>query len=365
MCRTLSAIGAPAGNEDRLTAAVAEHLLGAGLEPVVDRLGQVAVSFGDAGAGPAVMLSAHLDELGLTVRALDEDGMLRIHRLGGIPERVLPGTRLVVHTRGGDLPAVVGLKSHHLTPVEERYVARPSTELYVDIGASSRAEAETAGIRVGDPVTYQPAWHQLLDGRFSGKALDDRVGVAVLLALVDRLREDPPPMRVVIAFSAQEEFNVRGTLALVARYAPDIVVNLDIAPASDTPDLAGQGTVRLGDGPTLSRLSFHGRGTLGGLVPHPALVRSVEEAAEAARVPLQHDAMIGVITDAAFLPMATADGIAAVGIGIPCRYTHAPIETAQLSDVEQCVELLTTLVPRLSDVNLARGEAQMTNGGMA
>ena len=365
LCRTLSAIAAPAGNEDRLTAAVAGHLRAAGLDPVVDRLGQVAVEFGDAGAGPAVMLSAHLDELGLTVRALDDDGMVRIHRLGGIPERVLPGTRLVVHTRGGDLPAVVGLKSHHLTPVEERYVARPSTELYVDVGAAGRADAEAAGIRVGDPVTYQPSWDQLLDGRFSGKSLDDRIGVAALLALVDRLRADPPPMRVIIAFSAQEEFNVRGTLALVARYAPDIAVNLDIAPASDTPDLAGQGTVRLGDGPTLSRLSFHGRGTLGGLVPHPALVRAVEAAAAGANVPLQHDAMIGVITDAAFLPMATADGIAAVGVGIPCRYTHSPVETAQLSDVQQCIELLTALIPRLSDVNLARGEAQMTNGGLA
>jgi putative aminopeptidase FrvX len=365
LCRTLSAIAAPAGNEDRLTAAVAAHLRAAGLDPVVDRLGQVAVELGGTGAGPVVMLSAHLDELGLTVRALDDDGMVRIHRLGGIPERVLPGTRLVVHTRGGDLPAVVGLKSHHLTPVEERYVARPSTELYVDVGAAGRAEAEAAGIRVGDPVTYQPSWDELLDGRFSGKSLDDRIGVAALLALIDRLRADPPPMRVIVAFSAQEEFNVRGTLALVARYAPDIVVNLDIAPASDTPDLAGQGTVRLGGGPTLSRLSFHGRGTLGGLVPHPALVRAVEAAAEGTDVPLQHDAMIGVITDAAFLPMATADGIAAVGIGIPCRYTHSPVETAQRSDLEQCVELLTALVPRLADVDLARGEAQMINGGLA
>jgi putative aminopeptidase FrvX len=365
MCRTLSAIAAPAGNEDRITAAVVEHLRSAGLEPVVDRLGQVGVSFGAADGRPVVLLSAHLDELGLTVRALDDDGMLRIHRLGGIPERVLPGTRLVVHTRAGDLPAVVGLKSHHLTPVEERYVARAATELYVDMGAAGRAEAEDAGVRVGDPVTYQPAWDELAGGRFSGKSLDDRVGVAALLALVDRLRAEAPPMQVVVGFSAQEEFNVRGTLALVARYAPDIVINLDIAPAADTPDLAGQGTVRLGDGPTLSRLSFHGRGTLGGLVPHPALVRAVEDAAEGAAVPLQHDAMIGVITDAAFLPMATAEGIAAVGVGIPCRYTHSPVETAQLSDVEQCVELLTGLLPRLPDVDLARGEAQMLNGGFA
>jgi putative aminopeptidase FrvX len=365
MCRVLSGIAAPAGNEDRMTAAVVAHLRSAGLEPVVDRLGQVAVSFGDREAGPVVLVSAHLDELGLTVRALDDDGMLRIHRLGGIPERVLPGTRLVVHTRHGDLPAVVGLKSHHLTPVEEKYVARPATELYVDIGAADRAEAEAAGIRVGDPITYAPAWDELVGGRFSGKSLDDRIGVAALLALVDRLRENPPPMQVVVGFSAQEEFNVRGTLALAARYAPDIAINLDIAPATDTPDLAGQGTVRLGAGPTLSRLSFHGRGTLGGLVPHPALVRAVEDAAAGARVPLQHDAMIGVITDAAFLPMATAEGVAAVGIGIPCRYTHAPIETVQLSDLEHCIELLAALIPRLSDVDLARGEAQTFNGGFA
>lgn len=365
MCRALSSIAAPAGNEDRMTTAVADHLRAGDLEPVVDRLGQVAVSFGDPAAGPTVMVSAHLDELGLTVRALDDDGMLRIHRLGGVPERVLPGTRLVIHTRGADIPAVVGLKSHHLTPVEERYVARAATELYVDIGASTREEAVSAGIRVGDPVTYQPNWDDLSGGRFSGKSLDDRIGVAALLALVDRVRDETPAGRIVVAFSAQEEFNVRGTLALVARYAPDIAVNVDIAPASDTPDLAGQGTVRLGDGPTLSRLSFHGRGTLGGLVPHPALVRATEGAAVDAGVPLQHDAMIGVITDAAFMPMATAEGIAAVGIGIPCRYTHSPVETAQLSDVEQCVELLAALLTRLPSVSLERGAAQTSNGGLA
>ena len=116
-------------------------------------------------------------------------------------------------------------------------------------------------------MTYSPAWDDLAGGRFAAKSLDDRLGVAVLLAYVDRLIAEPPPTRVVVAFSTQEEFNVRGTLALVARFTPDIVVNVDIAPASDTPDLVGQGVVRLGGGPTLSRLSFHGRGTLGGLIP--------------------------------------------------------------------------------------------------
>lgn len=362
-CRALSGIAAPAGNEDRLTAAVAEHLRGRGLAPVVDRLGQVAVEVGEGEA--TLLVTAHLDELGLVTRGIDDDGMLRVHRLGGVPDRVLPGTRFLVHTRGGDLPAVVGLKSHHLTPVEERYTVHPATGLYLDIGAGSRAEAEAAGVRIGDPMTYAPAWAELAGGRFSGKALDNRVGVAVLLATLDRLLEAAPSLKVVVGFTTQEEFHLRGALAFVARFAPDMVVNVDIAPAGDTPDLVGQAPARLGGGPTLSRYTFHGRGTLGGLIPHPALVRAVEDAAAGAGVPVQHDAAVGVITDAAFLPMATAEGIAAVDIGIPCRYAHSPVETAQLSDVTQCVDLLTTLIPQLVGVDLARGEPQILGGGLA
>jgi len=365
-CRALSGVAAPTGNEDRLTALVVEHLRLLGCETVVDRLGQVAVAFGPEPEGdrPTVMVSAHLDELGLTVRAVDADGMLRVHRLGGMPERVLPGTRLVVHTRGGDLPAVVGLKSHHLTPPEEKYLARPATDLYLDLGTGDRRAAESAGVRVGDPVTYSPAWDDLAGGRFAAKSLDDRLGVAVLLAYAERLIVEPPPTRVIVAFSTQEEFNVRATLALVARFTPDIVVNVDIAPASDTPDLVGQGVVRLGGGPTLSRLSFHGRGTLGGLIPHPALVRAVEQAATDASVPLQYDAMVGVITDAAFVSMATAEGVAAVGIAIPVRYTHSPVETGQLSDVVACLDLVNSMAPRLVEADLSRGAAQITSGGL-
>lgn len=363
-CRALSAIAAPAGNEDRLTAAVAEHLRGRGLEPVVDRLGQVAVELG-GGDGPSVLVTAHLDELGLVTRAVDADGMLRVHRLGGVPDRALPGTPLVLHTRGGDLPAVVGFKSYHLTPVEERHTAPPAADLYLDIGAASRAQAEAAGVRVGDPITYAPSWAELAGGRFAGKSLDDRVGVAILLAYLERLLAAAPPLRLVLAFTTQEEFHLRGALALVARFAPDVVVNVDITPAGDTPDLVGLTPVRLGGGPVLSRLTFHGRGTLGGLVPHPALVRAVEQAAGDAGTPLQYSAAVGVITDAAFLPMATAEGIAAVDVAVPCRYAHSPMETAQLSDVTACVDLLTALVPGFVDADLSRGAPQTLRGGLA
>lgn len=364
--RALSASAAPAGHEDRLVALVSDRLRTLGLQPRTDRLGQVAVDFGPPGGGaPCLLVSAHLDELGLVVRRIDDDGMLRVHRLGGMPERVLPGLRMVVHTRDGDLPAVVGLKSHHLTPPEDKYIARPATDLYLDAGCADAGAASTLGVRVGDPVTYRPEWSHLAGGRVSGKSLDDRVGVAALLALVERLVAEPPAQRIVVAFTTQEEFHVRGTLALVARYQPDIVVNVDITPATDTPDLAGVGAVGLGGGPVVSRLSFHGRGTLGGLIPHPALLAAVEKAAGSAGTGLQYDATVGVITDAAFVTMASAEGIAAVGVGVPVRYTHSPIETAQLSDVEQCVELLTAAVPFLAEADLSRGAAQISSGGSA
>lgn len=291
------------------------------------------------------------------VADIGASGYLRAQRLGGVPERVLPGLHIVIHTDKGEIPAVVGVKSHHLTPPEDKYRALAVGELFLDVGASKPEDVASLGVRVGDPCTYRFGWSALDGGRVATSSLDDRVGVATLLALVDRLQGQPAPGTVHLAFTTQEEFHVRGALALVERYRPDVVVNVDVAPATDTPDLAGSSPVRLGAGPVLSRMSFHGRGTLGGLIPHPALVRLVEEVAQERGCALQYQAIVGLITDAAFLPMAAAEGIAAVDLGIPVRYTHSPTETAQLSDLAVAFELLHGLMLRLGDVDLRRGEA--------
>lgn len=365
LVRELSALAAPTGNEDRLTSAVERYARGRGWEVQRDRLGQLAVSFGPVDAAASMMLIAHMDELGLVVRAVEDDGWLRVHRLGGMPERVLPGLRMVLHTRAGDLPAVVGNKSHHLTSPDEKYVAKAATDLYLEAGFSSAPEAAAAGVRVGDPITYAPSWTEYGNGRFSGKSLDNRVGVAAMLRVAEDLAEDAPACRVHVVFSCLEEFNLKGTLAMAERLQPDIALAVDIVPATDTPDLRGQGTSVLGGGPSLSRLTFHGRGTLGGLVPHPGLVRAVEEAAGIAEVPLQYDAVIGCLNDASYLPMATAEGVATISLGIPCRYTHTPVETAQLSDVAHTATLVTRFARTAHALDLSRGDSQITYGGMA
>jgi putative aminopeptidase FrvX len=362
----LSAVAAPSGNEDRLVAFVVDRLRATGCDPIVDRIGNVRVRLGPSdGTADPTLVFAHLDELGLVVRAVEEDGYLRLHRLGGVPERVLPGTRVIVHSRTRDIPAVIGLKAHHLTPPEEKYVARPTGQLYADVGATCQDEVGALGIRVGDPITYAAQWTDLAGDRFAAKSLDDRLGVAVALELVERLAADPPPSPVVVAFPVQEEFNVRGTLAIAAAVAPAVALGIDITPATDTPDLRGETPVRIGGGPVISRLTFHGRGTLGGLVPHPALVRALEEAGRHARVAVQYEAIVGVITDAAFLPMATAEGVATAAVGIPVRYTHSPIETASLGDVRATVGLVDAFVRLVPDIELTRGAAQLGLGGMA
>ena len=352
--RDLCSVPAPSGHEDGLASVISDHLAARGLAPTIDRLGQVSATV-CSGPGNTVLVTAHLDQLGLVVSTVAPSGYLRVQRLGGVPERVLPGMCITVHTRDGDVPAVVGLKSHHLTPPEEKYKACPANELYLDCGATSAQEVDECGIRPGDPCTYAFTWSRLKGGRVATTSLDDRLGVAALLALADRLREGPGTGTIHLAFTTQEEFHVRGALALVARYKPDVVVNVDISVATDTPDLMGCSPVRLGGGAVLSRMSFHGRGTLGGLIPHPALVRAVEQAAAELGAELQYQALIGVITDAAFLPMASAEGIAAVDIGVPVRYTHSPVETAQLSDLSAVIDLLHELMLRAGTLELERG----------
>ncbi|HET7465319.1 MAG TPA: M20/M25/M40 family metallo-hydrolase [Candidatus Dormibacteraeota bacterium] len=364
MLERLSAIAAPSGNEDRVIAAVVAHAEACGFSPVVDNIGNVVVPVAEGAAGSPLVF-AHLDELGLTVRSIDGDGFVGVERLGGVPERVLPGLKMLIHTRAADIPAIVGLKAHHLTPAGEKYVVRPAEELYLDAGFPSRAAAHEAGIRVGDPITYSPSFTHLAGGLVSGKSFDDRLAVAALLMLLDSFAESPPDRGVLVAFTVQEEFNVRGSLAIAQRWRPGIAVQVDVAPACDTPDLAGRDPVRLGGGPVLTRLSFHGRGTLGGLVPHPALLRALEEAAAAAEVPVQYQSIVGLITDAAFLPMATGDGIAAAEVGIPCRYTHSPIETADPRDAELMVRLLERFIRAHANIDMRRGRPLAKQGGMS
>jgi putative aminopeptidase len=348
-----------AGHEQAVAAFMQERMRPLADEVREDRLGNVIATVrGSDPDAPTVMLFAHMDSLGFIVRKIDADGFVRIHRLGGIPEKVLPGLRVEIgKADGGTLPAVVGMKAHHVTPPEEKTRVNPIAELFLDVGADSAAEAEALGVRVGAPVTYAGHAERLGAHRVSGTAVDNRSGCLVILETLRELSANRPKATVHVVGTVQEEFNLRGAQPVAQALQPDIAICIDGGPAADTPDLRGFSDVRLGGGPIMNLYSFHGRGTLNGLLPHPALVRHFEATARANGLPLQRHASFGGLTDASYVQLV-GEGIASIDLGVCRRYTHTPIEVTDLRDVDAMVALLAAGLGALdAGFNFSRGAA--------
>jgi len=328
-----------AGHEERVAAAIARHLDGLGLEHRSDRLGNLMTTLPGDPELPSVMVFAHMDQMGFLVRKVEADGRIRLERQGGVPDRALAAQAVVLCTDSGDIPGVLGIKSHHATSPDEKTRVVPYTDLAVDAGFASQVEAEAAGVRIGTPVTYAPRVHQLANGRIAGTAIDDRAGCAALLALAEA-RRGVPGATLHLVWSVQEEHNLRGVLPAATALAPDIAIAVDLMLACDTPEMASRGDLRLGGGPAMSLFSFHGRGTLNGVIPHPALVRLVETAAEHARVPLQRSVHVGALTDLSYIQFQGGQGVACLDLGFPVRYSHQATELVDPADVEALVVLL-------------------------
>lgn len=328
------------GHEGR----VRKHIR-AGLEEIgpttrTDGLGNlIATLEGDADA-PSVMLFTHMDQLGFVVRKIETDGFVRIERVGGVPERALLSQPVLFQIgEGRDREGVIANKSHHATGPDEKYQVIPYRELYIDTGFDSAKSVREAGIEVGTPVVYKPHVMELPPDRIAGTAIDDRAGCAVLLEVARDLAKAPTKPTVHIVFSVQEEFNLRGAVVAAQALQPDIAVQIDLLLTGDTPDMADRTNVKLGGGPGISLYSFHGRGTLNGTIPHPALPQLFEQAAKKAKLPLQRSAQTGVLTETSYVQLV-GDGVACIDIGFPCRYTHSSLEVCDLNDLSDLADLL-------------------------
>lgn len=349
--RDLMLVPGLSGHEGRVRAAIRERLP---VESATDRMGNLVATLPGDDALPSVMLFTHMDQLGFVVRAVTDDGFLRLERLGGVPERALLAQPVVVGPGVPGVPGVIGVKSHHATGPDEKYEVTPYRDLAVDVGARTRDEVTTLGIRVGSPVTYRPSHTPLANGRVAGTAVDDRAGCAVLLDCARRLLDVTARPTVHVVFASQEEFNLRGAVVAAEALRPAIAIQIDLLLTGDTPDMGGVTDVALGGGPGISLYSFHGRGTLNGLVPHPALPDLFERAAAAADLPLQRSAQTGVLTETSYVQLV-GEGVACLDVGFPCRYTHSANEVCDLRDLEGLADLLITALPMIdADFTLDR-----------
>jgi len=338
---------APSGYESEVAAYIRARAEARGIKVAVDALGNVICCLNRQPGGPRVAVFAHMDEIGLVVRKIEKEGFLRVVRLGGIEEKSLAGKEVLVLSKHGEkIPGLIGIKAHHLVKPEEKYVVTKIEDIYIDIGTESYEETKTVGVDVGCPVVFNRTFVSR-GHRVFANSLDNRGGCSVLLAVLDMIERDKLSAEVYLIGSVQEEFSLRGVLPAIRAIAPDLLVCLDIAPACDTPDLEGYANVLLGGGPTLNMYTFHGRGTLAGLLPSRPVVEWVTSVAEEQGIPLQRNVFFGGLTDVSFAQLEHA-GIPAVDLGFPVRYAHAPVEVCDLRDLERLKHLVLAILYRVN-----------------
>ena len=333
------------GHEKNVCNYISHKLKELGLNPKTDILGNLWVSF--PGEGPKVMLFTHMDQIGFVVRKIEENGFVRIERLGGVPEKALTSQAVSFPLENGsEIFGLIANKSHHATQQNEKYSVVPYKDLYIDVGVDTLEEVLNLGINIGSPVVYKPTAEEFGNERIAGTSIDDRAGCAIAIEIAEKLsfRKSGPPIHLV--FSVQEEFNLRGVIPLAQQLSPDIAIQLDLILATDTPDMEERGNVLLGKGPAISLFSFHGRGTLNGVIPHPALVELFEKTALQNKIPIQRSAHSGALTDLSYVQLV-GKGVACIDVGFPMRYSHSSIEVCDLNDLVQLTNLLEKVINKI------------------
>jgi putative aminopeptidase FrvX len=292
------------------------------------------------GGGATLAIVGHIDEIGLIVTHVDDDGYLWFAGVGGWDPQILIGQRVVVKGRDGLLRGVVGKKPIHLLESEEREKSPKLKDLHIDIGAEDGDDARL-NVRVGDVAVIDAEPLHLASDRWASRAMDDRLGAWVALEAARLVAEaGGAPGDVLAVASADEENGGAGALTSAFALEPDVAIVVDVTHATDAPgiDKRTQGDHGLGDGPVIER----------GTVMHPLVPELLIEAAEAEGIPYRleaHGRRSG--TDADSVHIARA-GIPTGLIGIPLRYMHSPVEVMQLSDVGACAKLIAAFAMRLS-----------------
>lgn len=333
----LSEAAGVSGWEGEVRAVIRGHLEKMGVPYRTDNLGNIIAYRGpdDEGAGLRVMLAAHMDEVGLVVSAIDKSGLLRFRKVGGIDDRVLVSKRVLVGR--SRIPGVIGAKPIHLQKPKEQENPFRSEELFVDIGAKSKEEAEKVA-KVGDPIVFATRFTRLGDRCARGKAFDDRAGCLVLLlALREKYR-----VPVYGVFTVQEEVGLRGAQAAAYAIEPALGLALEGTVCSDTPGSEEhlQGT-KLGAGPAISVMdaaTIHNR----------RVIERLEEVARRAGIPHQLRRTTLGGNDAGRIHLARA-GAAAGGLSVPCRYIHSPASVLDLEDLVNTYRLLVEFLHSLEE----------------
>jgi len=347
LLRDLTALPAPAGWEDPVASYLAKRFRSAGAKVTSDGIGNVIGRFEGNHASPSIMVCAHMDEVSLMVQYIDEGGSIYFDPHGMINYTSLPGTPVEIHGSKGIVSGVVGTPSAHITQIEKAQQTDHG-ELWIDVGAGTREAAEKLGVRVGSPVTYAPNFTRLAGDRFRSKALDNRMGCTLLVALMESLRNANLSVNLFFAATVQEEVGGRGAKVASRTLSPSVALVLDTVSAEDPSTLKRQTTTELGKGPVLRAMDMMTNMT--GTVYSRPMRDRLAEIASRQHIPLQFD-ISRTWTDAASIETSES-GIPVAGLFMPRRYSHSPGEVAQLGDLEATLNLVSEFLSSMDSRTL-------------
>jgi putative aminopeptidase FrvX len=300
------------------------------VESRVDSIGNLTATIGSG--KPCIILIAHMDELGFLVSGIDENGYVRLRKVGSFDDRYMPGRVFQIHATREPIEGVIGLTPPHLTvdPKAGRRVY-PSHELCLDIGTRSKKETTDLGVKLLDSVTVKKEFTVIGGDYYCCRSIDDRFGCLALIETLKRLYETDLVRKLTFVWSVREETGLEGSRVVANTIEAEKAIIVDSYPSADAPLIPFHlAPARLGDGPVLRIVD-------NGATASPELVEKVRSIAKKHGIPLGAGAT-GGMTDG--LPLQEK-GIPMVPISIPIRYMHSPVEMCHKKDLERLIELVT------------------------
>lgn len=295
------------------------------------------------GHGPTkVMLDAHMDEVGFLVGEITEHGFLKLKKVGGLDDRVLPGRALWVGKKR--IPAVIGTKAFHLTG-DERNKVLPFGEMAIDLGCTSKAEVEALGIELGDPVYFATAAEHWGEGILKAKAIDDRVGCFIAAEILKQ--PVPEGITLLVSFSVQEEVGLRGAKVSAYNLQPHVGIALESTVAADVASVSPGDTVtNMGQGPAITLYDAAG-------IPNLEVQQGLIRVAEQHGIKHQFRRVVGGGNDAGAIALQ-GGGAPVCAVSIPTRYFHTNAALCNLDDVQAAIDLVSAYI-----TGLAKGEISL------
>jgi len=303
-----------------------------------DKLGNLIAT--KNGEGPSVMIAAHMDEIGFMVKYIDDNGFIYFAKSGGWFDQTLLNQRIVIHSKDKHTIGVIGSKPPHIMKTEEAKKVIEIGEMYIDIGAKNKKDAEKIGIRIGDTITVDRKFESLANGIVTGKAFDNRAGMVIMIEAARLLSKLKLKASVSFVGTTQEEIGLKGARTAAYALNPDVAIAVDTTIPGDHPGVEKKSSaLEIGKGPAITVSDAEGMG----IVVSESVLEWMQDSAKKGKIPYQLSVLEGGTTDAAIINL-TRQGIPSGGISIATRYIHSPVEVLSLKDIQSCAKLVVECV---------------------